>query len=155
MIKDRRAYFRNGLAEPYNGLYDRLCAVLPEHWQPICGRRLFEEQDALYAQGRTTPGPIVTAASGGLSFHNYGLASDWDYFPNGVYTPLTSTDPLWQEYIDACRSVGVRCISWEKPHNEYPSQVGIRAIFGAYSTAGALGVLRLLNQEISDAKAKN
>jgi len=34
------------------------------------------EQDALYAQGRTTPGFIVTKAKGGDSFHNYGLAFD-------------------------------------------------------------------------------
>lgn len=33
-------------------------------------------QDALYAQGRTKPGPIVTQAKGGSSFHNYGLAID-------------------------------------------------------------------------------
>ena len=35
-----------------------------------------EKQDALYAQGRTTPGPIVTNARGGQSIHNYRLAFD-------------------------------------------------------------------------------
>jgi len=34
------------------------------------------EQDALYAQGRTKPGKIVTNARGGESYHNYGLAYD-------------------------------------------------------------------------------
>lgn len=34
------------------------------------------EQDALYAQGRTTKGPKVTNAKGGQSIHNYGLAFD-------------------------------------------------------------------------------
>lgn len=34
------------------------------------------KQTALYAQGRTTPGPIVTWAEGGRSYHNYGLAVD-------------------------------------------------------------------------------
>ncbi len=38
--------------------------------------RTFEEQDALYAQGRTKPGPVVTKARGGQSYHNYGLAID-------------------------------------------------------------------------------
>ena len=38
--------------------------------------RTFAEQDSLYAQGRTKPGPIVTKAAGGLSYHNYGLALD-------------------------------------------------------------------------------
>ena len=36
--------------------------------------RTFAEQNELYAQGRTKPGPIVTNAKGGLSNHNYGLA---------------------------------------------------------------------------------
>lgn len=38
--------------------------------------RTFAEQDALYAQGRTKPGSIVTKAKGGQSYHNYGLAVD-------------------------------------------------------------------------------
>ena len=38
--------------------------------------RTIAEQDALYAQGRTTPGKIVTWAKGGKSYHNYGLAID-------------------------------------------------------------------------------
>ena len=38
--------------------------------------RTFAEQDALYAQGRTTPGKIVTNAKGGQSNHNFGLAID-------------------------------------------------------------------------------
>ncbi len=38
--------------------------------------RTFEEQDELYAQGRTKPGKIVTNARAGESYHNYGLAID-------------------------------------------------------------------------------
>ena len=40
--------------------------------------RTFKEQDALYAQGRTTgkKGAIVTNARAGQSMHNYGLAVD-------------------------------------------------------------------------------
>lgn len=35
-----------------------------------------ESQNALYAQGRTKPGSIVTNAKGGQSIHNYRLAFD-------------------------------------------------------------------------------
>lgn len=35
------------------------------------------EQDALYAQGRTKPGQIVTNAKGWQSLHNYALALDF------------------------------------------------------------------------------
>lgn len=38
--------------------------------------RTIAEQDALYAKGRTAPGPKVTNARGGSSYHNYGLAID-------------------------------------------------------------------------------
>ena len=40
------------------------------------GLRTIDEQDDLFAQGRWTPGPVVTDARGGWSFHNYGLAFD-------------------------------------------------------------------------------
>lgn len=40
------------------------------------GMRTYEEQDALYQQGRTTPGDIVTNAPAGHSYHNFGLAFD-------------------------------------------------------------------------------
>jgi peptidoglycan L-alanyl-D-glutamate endopeptidase CwlK len=42
----------------------------------VQGLRTIAEQDALYAQGRTTPGKIVTNARGGQSFHNLALACD-------------------------------------------------------------------------------
>ena len=48
----------------------------------ICGTRTFEEQDALYEQGRNKPGPIVTKARGGFSFHNFGIAWDFAVFDN-------------------------------------------------------------------------
>lgn len=41
------------------------------------GFRSTEYQNGLYAQGRTKPGPIVTNAKGGRSYHNYGLAVDF------------------------------------------------------------------------------
>jgi len=36
-----------------------------------------ESQDALYAQGRTKPGKIVTNAKAGQSFHNWRVAFDF------------------------------------------------------------------------------
>ena len=43
----------------------------------ICGLRTYQEQDQLYAQGRTKPGPKVTNAPAGYSWHNFGVA--WDF----------------------------------------------------------------------------
>ncbi len=47
------------------------------------GVRTFQEQDNLYAQGRTKPGKIVTNAKAGESYHNYGLAIDVVPMVNG------------------------------------------------------------------------
>lgn len=44
---------------------------------PFMGLRTWQEQDALYAQGRTAPGKIVTNARGGDSWHCFGLAVDY------------------------------------------------------------------------------
>jgi peptidoglycan L-alanyl-D-glutamate endopeptidase CwlK len=59
-------------------LYKEICLALTG--KAICRfaytLRTWAEQDALYAQGRTKPGNIVTKAKAGESFHNYGLAVD-------------------------------------------------------------------------------
>jgi len=49
--------------------------------------RDFESQNALYAQGRTTGGSIVTNAKGGQSFHNYKCAID--------IVPIVGGKPVW------------------------------------------------------------
>ena len=51
----------------------------------ISGLRSWAQQAALFAQGRTKPGRIVTKARPGSSWHNYGLAIDLGLFKNGVY----------------------------------------------------------------------
>jgi peptidoglycan L-alanyl-D-glutamate endopeptidase CwlK len=51
----------------------------------ISGTRTYEEQDELFAQGRTKPGKIVTNARGGQSNHNFGIAWDIGLFDNGSY----------------------------------------------------------------------
>ncbi len=53
----------------------------------ISGLRSPEEQDALYAQGRTAPGSIVTNARGGYSNHNFGIAFDVGVFERNRYRP--------------------------------------------------------------------
>lgn len=49
----------------------------------LSGTRTYAEQNALYAQGRTAPGKIVTNARGGQSNHNFGLAWDVGIFEAG------------------------------------------------------------------------
>lgn len=53
-----------------------------------------ESQNALYAQGRTKPGKIVTNAKGGQSFHNHRCAVDVVPLINGKPNWNTK-DPVW------------------------------------------------------------
>ena len=51
----------------------------------ISGMRTYAEQEKLYAQGRTQPGPKVTNARGGHSNHNFGIAFDVAVFEGTKY----------------------------------------------------------------------
>jgi peptidoglycan L-alanyl-D-glutamate endopeptidase CwlK len=53
----------------------------------ISGLRSYEEQAALYAQGRTAPGKKVTNARAGYSNHNFGIAFDIGVFEGSKYLP--------------------------------------------------------------------
>lgn len=58
------------------------------------GFRSIAEQNALYAQGRTKPGQIVTNAKGGESFHNYGMSLDVVFRKQGYNVPNT----VWETF---------------------------------------------------------
>ena len=51
----------------------------------ISGLRTYDEQNDLYALGRTKPGRIVTNARGGFSNHNFGIAFDVGVFEGSQY----------------------------------------------------------------------
>lgn len=53
----------------------------------ISGLRTYEEQNELFAQGRTKSGRIVTNARGGFSNHNFGIAFDVGVFDGSSYIP--------------------------------------------------------------------
>jgi peptidoglycan L-alanyl-D-glutamate endopeptidase CwlK len=55
-----------------------------------CTLRSPEEQDDLYAQGRTKPGPIVTNARAWQSWHQFGRAID--------SVPLRAGKALWEPF---------------------------------------------------------
>lgn len=80
------------------------------------GTRSIAEQNKIYAQGRTAPGPIVTYAKGGESYHNFGLA--WDFAlldPSGKLTYKTDVDfdkdkkKDWDEALAEARKLLIEC----------------------------------------------
>lgn len=63
----------------------KIAAGMGYEYVAISGNRTFKEQDALYAKGRTAPGPRVTNARAGFSNHNFGIALDFGVFKDGKY----------------------------------------------------------------------
>lgn len=71
--------------------------------------RDFESQNALFAQGRTAPGRIVTNARGGESFHNYRVAVDVVPLRNGkpVWGTKGADGALWQKVGELGEQAGL------------------------------------------------
>jgi peptidoglycan LD-endopeptidase CwlK len=83
------------------------------------GLRTWEEQEKLYAQGRSEPGETVTNAPPGSSYHNYGLAVD--------VVPMTATGPdwnvshpIWRQIVEAGKSVGLDSGAMWRTFPDYP-----------------------------------
>lgn len=75
----------------------------------VSGLRTADQQNALYAQGRTTPGHIVTNAKAGQSMHNYGLAVDVVPYLSGQSGNLNwqPSTPQYQAMVDALKAQGL------------------------------------------------
>ena len=77
-----------------------------------------ESQDALYAQGRTQPGKIVTKAKAGQSFHNYRCAVDVVPLVNGK--PVWDDTMLWSQIGGLGKQVGLEWAGDWQTFKEYP-----------------------------------
>jgi peptidoglycan L-alanyl-D-glutamate endopeptidase CwlK len=76
-------------------------------------------QDALYAQGRTTPGKIVTNAKAGQSWHNYRCAVD--VVPIVAGKPRWDVkDEVWQQVGALGKAAGLEWAGNWKRFKEYP-----------------------------------
>ena len=85
----------------------------------ISGTRNYDEQDALYAQGRTAPGRKVTNAKGGYSNHNFGIA--WDIGIFSESNGYLEESPLYDKAGSIGHAIGLEWGgAWstfqDKPH---------------------------------------
>lgn len=118
----------------------------------VQGLRTKDEQDALYAQGRTKAGSIVTNAKFGQSFHCFGLAIDfaimYDKDNNGSFETLSwdtnydfDKDGVkdWQEVVQAFKAKGwvwggdFKSIQ-DDPHLEKTFGYGWRDLLALYNS---------------------
>jgi len=97
----------------------------------ISGHRSYSKQAALYAQGRTMPGKIVTNAKPGYSNHNFGTALDFGCFDKktGKYLDSENTklvSKIYRAIYNEAERQNLR-ITWgglwrtfkDTPHFEY------------------------------------
>lgn len=96
------------------------------------GLRTIAEQDAIYAQGRTTPGKIVSNAKGGSSFHNYGLAIDFCLLHADGSISFNMKEDIdndklydWDEVINVFKAHG-----WEWGDRGYVDTPHVQKVFG-------------------------
>jgi len=99
------------------------------------GLRTIAEQDALYAQGRTEPGAVVTNARGGYSYHNFGLAVDfalllpngssvsWDMRLDGNNNQIAD----WQEVVKEAKVLG---FEWGGDWTSFKDYPHFQMVFG-------------------------
>lgn len=99
--------------------------VTGRKWVCTSGRRTMEEQRAIYAQGRTKPGNVVSNASPGSSAHNYGLAADLAPLGEDGRIDWQAPRVIWENMADIAEEMGLTAGAHFKtitdfPHVEHP-----------------------------------
>ena len=103
--------------------------------------RDWDSQKALYNQGRTTPGAIVTNAQPGQSFHNYRCALDVVPIRNGKCV-WDANDSVWQEVGKIGEACGLEW-AWrwasfkEMAHFQDASGKTLKQLYVEYLATGA------------------
>jgi peptidoglycan LD-endopeptidase CwlK len=100
------------LSQVYPGLADKVRAMAAQleaeaiDIRVTQGLRTMAEQEALYAQGRTADGSIVTNARAGFTWHQFGLAIDVvPLSPQGV--DWDTSHPVWARIVDIGTGLGL------------------------------------------------
>lgn len=121
-VKAKSAARLSGLQPVVRQAAERLIERCYARGVPILitqGLRTIAEQDALYAQGRSKPGQIVTQARGGYSNHNFGVAIDFALLmPDGSVSWLVGKD--WMLVVDIAKSFGFEWGGDWKTFKDYP-----------------------------------
>ena len=86
-------------------------AVMGTYFRVAQGLRTYDQQDALYAQGRTAPGHIVTNARGGWSNHNFGCAVDCYPFLSGPTGDL-NWNPATPQFAAMVKALKDQGLAW-------------------------------------------
>lgn len=127
--EDRIALLHPKVKDEVTKIINEANSLLTQHSQVriVQGLRTIDEQNALYAQGRTKPGKKVTNAKGGQSYHNYGLAIDFCLLINDKEISWSLTEDRdndkqadWFEVINTFKKYGWSSGADWKSFKDYP-----------------------------------
>lgn len=115
----------------------------------LSGHRTWDEQNRLYAQGRTLPGQKVTNAKGGQSNHNFGIAGDLGVFRKGDYlddneakADKSFTDRIYRHLAKKAASFGMEAgYNWktqDQPHFEISTGLTLAEKRAKYKASGTV-----------------
>lgn len=107
-------------------------------------------QQELYDQGRTKPGPIVTNAQAGYSWHNYGIAVDVVMRVDGKFN--WSNELYYHDAAQYFESQGLRWAGhsgFELVHYELPMDMDIHEVKQYCDVHGILSLFDHLNKKWS------
>jgi hypothetical protein len=124
------------------------------------GLRTFQEQDALYAQGRTAPGMIVTNARGGFSWHNFGLAADYVAHPDSKTWSWDVRMYSYKQMADVAKSCGLDAgFYWttfnDPPHLQNVFKLALSHARLLYNEGGLQNVWNYLDNDNDIVKKEN
>lgn len=137
---------RINLDRLYPAFRDRLldtladCLSAGHEYHATTGWRSFEAEDALYTQGRTLPGPVITHARGGQSAHNFGLAVDVVAIKPRLYGQTTAADWAPEAYEALGFFAQRRGLVWGGAWTAFPDRPHVQ--LPKYITAWDLAPLR-------------
>lgn len=135
ITEDRIKVLHPAIRTEVADLIDKIEAAMPVSMKirVVQGLRTIQEQNALYAIGRTIPGKKVTNATGGKSYHNYGLAIDfammYDRDGNGTYEQLSwdifydhdkNGKRDWMQVVEVFKAAGYKYGGDWKSLKDYP-----------------------------------
>ena len=86
--------------------YNEAVKRTPKGVHPVINEtyRSYERSNQLYAQGRTRPGPVVTNAPGGSSWHNFAMGIDFYLQIDGK--TVWKVDANWMIVVECFKKRG-------------------------------------------------
>lgn len=116
------------------------------------GYASYESQAAIYAQGRTAPGKIVSEAKPGLSIHNFGLAFDLCFIGLDPYLETMAkmrgeekSEVVWERVAECVEANGMMSgrrfrLCKDSPHAELTYGLRLSDLVELYDHGGLSSV---------------